>query len=620
MDEVVIRRHRSGNTQSQETEGISSAESTVDLDQGLDEPREGNRQLQELIDWFIPTSCRTDPEMYRRCKILIRSVPLIWLTCMFFVTVFALQQTLPPTAGLGVSIGAGVLLLNPFVLKLTGSLKLTATLVLTVMLLGLAYQAAIDAGIRDPCLLVALIMPWFAALLLGPRGAIVWGAVVAGMFGCFYVLHLHGLAVPNFSPERSHWWYQLVFGATIANLVGLMGWVYESTRHKYREKIREQAQAADRAMKLLRDKLAESEGIQRAMAAIPSPCLVLDATGGITYANRAAETLVREGWGKERDGCWFLSDMAATLLNQGLDSAHVTGKPVAVDALHPSSGTWFEVHIAPLEGGAGESIVVLLDTSEHKTTIASLEQEKARAEQELRLVRRRLDHLDELIRSDVIEAAGLVTTFALECGLNGIGLEYEKLVRERTSSVLSVLDTMHELNWLESEEAGGNPLCIDITEEAERAVQAALPQTQEKGLHMWVEPATPDLRAFVDRHFLGRLLSILLANAISQTDFGSITVSLDQDDEAVNVRVKDNSGGIPDAPGLPDESTARALSAGSLAPDRDARMGLDLMIADRLATHMEASLHIKSEPGVGTTISVRLPRMPGCSTEGDGAA
>ena len=118
----------------------------------------------------------------------------------------------------------------------------------------------------------------------------------------------------------------------------------------------------------------------------------------------------------------------------------------------------------------------------------------------------------------------------------------------------------------------------------------------------------PSLLGDPDR--LRQVVSNLVANAIRHTPTGTcVTVSVNVVADDVLLEVSD------DGPGMGEESAARAFERFYRADSARSRegdvsgSGLGLAIVQAIAQAHGGRATIRSEPGVGTVVSVRLPRL-----------
>jgi two-component system NtrC family sensor kinase len=98
----------------------------------------------------------------------------------------------------------------------------------------------------------------------------------------------------------------------------------------------------------------------------------------------------------------------------------------------------------------------------------------------------------------------------------------------------------------------------------------------------------------------------IIVNAIQAiTDSGTITVRTRHDEDEVVVEIQDT--GV----GMSEDTMARIFDPGFTTKGSRMGMGMGLLITNRIVDRHSGRLHVESEPGVGTTFSVRLPvRLP----------
>ena len=131
-------------------------------------------------------------------------------------------------------------------------------------------------------------------------------------------------------------------------------------------------------------------------------------------------------------------------------------------------------------------------------------------------------------------------------------------------------------------------------------------QLEEKELSYAYQCGDASIVANADARKVQQILLNLLANAIKFTDHGGrITLHCQLEPEAVAIRVSDSGKGIP-----PDKLEAIFEPFVQLKPKGGVTngTGLGLAISRRLATAMGGSLSAASEPGKGSTFTLRLQR------------
>ncbi len=200
----------------------------------------------------------------------------------------------------------------------------------------------------------------------------------------------------------------------------------------------------------------------------------------------------------------------------------------------------------------------------------------------------------------------------LERGVAGMlpprGREYAGLIRESGAHLLDVVNGLLDLARIDAgklelqEERGVDPRrligqCVGLVER----------QASAGGVHLSVEITEPAPLLVADRTRLTEILLNMLSNAIKFTDPGgsvSLAMRCTIDGEAL-FEVRDTGIGMSEA-----EITIALEPFGQVDPGlgrRTVGAGLGLPLARRLAELHGGSLGVRSEKGVGTTITLLLP-------------
>jgi signal transduction histidine kinase len=105
---------------------------------------------------------------------------------------------------------------------------------------------------------------------------------------------------------------------------------------------------------------------------------------------------------------------------------------------------------------------------------------------------------------------------------------------------------------------------------------------------------------------LEQILTNLLSNAAKYGRGKPIDVSLEGDEAAYRIRIRDRGIGIaPEDQQRIFERFERAVSE-----RHDGGLGLGLWITRRIAPHLGGSIEVRSQPGEGATFALCLPRFP----------
>jgi PAS domain S-box-containing protein len=184
---------------------------------------------------------------------------------------------------------------------------------------------------------------------------------------------------------------------------------------------------------------------------------------------------------------------------------------------------------------------------------------------------------------------------------------YLQRIQQSQQLLLGLITTILDFAKLESGQSidlALHPTVIhEVMLQMERLVGA---QLEEKELSYVYRCGDSSIVANADTSKVQQILLNLLANAIKFTDRGgSISLECELEPEAVAIRVIDTGKGIP-----PDKLDAIFKPFVQLKPRGAVAngTGLGLPISRRLATAMGGSLRAASEPGKGSTFTLRLQR------------
>lgn len=116
-----------------------------------------------------------------------------------------------------------------------------------------------------------------------------------------------------------------------------------------------------------------------------------------------------------------------------------------------------------------------------------------------------------------------------------------------------------------------------------------------------------DAYVMSDSTLVERLLANLISNAIRYTpEGGRVLVAARRQGDHLRIEVRDSGIGI--APEHQAAIFAEFYQVGNTAREQNKGLGLGLSIVDRLAYALGAPIYLRSQPGIGTTFAVALPR------------
>ena len=169
--------------------------------------------------------------------------------------------------------------------------------------------------------------------------------------------------------------------------------------------------------------------------------------------------------------------------------------------------------------------------------------------------------------------------------------ESERLIRLVSNLlILARADAGHKLA---SEPVEVGPLIEDVCRQAQ-ILDLGRP-IEYDGLH--------DAVALANHDALKQVLLALLDNAVKHSQ-GPIYVALDETGDHVTIRVRDSG------PGMPPELCERVFDRFYRGDESRSSpgFGLGLSIARALVEAQQGTLELESQPGVGSTFTIRLPR------------
>ncbi len=178
----------------------------------------------------------------------------------------------------------------------------------------------------------------------------------------------------------------------------------------------------------------------------------------------------------------------------------------------------------------------------------------------------------------------------------------------QTDRLGRLIEDLMMLARLEARQFTLRPEAVDLTAHVGGLIEAQRlrAETMNVGLAANLDPVGS---VDVDPDRVGQILGNLIDNALRYTpESGTVTVSLDNDNEWVVLRVADTGIGIDhvDLPHVFD----RLYVAQRYEPVRPEGSGLGLSIVKELVSSLGGHIEVTSNRGVGTTVMIRLPRRP----------
>ncbi len=338
----------------------------------------------------------------------------------------------------------------------------------------------------------------------------------------------------------------------------------------------------------------------------PDATVVVDARGTVVFANARVEQTFGYSPGE------LTGVSVDMLLPPRLRASHVEhraqfnaapkprpmGRDLALLGLHKTGREFpIEISLSPVPTNDGPLVVAAIRdaTIRRDTERQLIEANRAKS--------RLLAAASHDLRQPV-QTLNLLNRVALrQAGTNAAFrnvIERQQLALDTMSALLtSVLD----ISKLDSGVVKAEITPCPIATVLDRLRSDYEPQATDQGLELRVE-STAEAGA-TDPELLRRLLGNLIANAIRYTHHGGIEVTCRRRGDTLDIVVRDSGIGIP-----PDQTDRifeefYQVDHGTQRPEG---LGLGLSIVRRLATLLNAAIHVESAVGTGTTFTVTLPR------------
>jgi signal transduction histidine kinase len=175
--------------------------------------------------------------------------------------------------------------------------------------------------------------------------------------------------------------------------------------------------------------------------------------------------------------------------------------------------------------------------------------------------------------------------------------------------LLGLIDQILNMSSIDAGQEGISARDVDVRKLLEEAVATAQDDARTAGNRVSIRVGADAERAFTDGGKLAVSMAALVSNAVKFTSNGLIAVSAERDvldgRDVLMLAVSDTGIGI--AP----EQLSRIFQPFIQIEDATTRtkggMGLGLSIAQRMASTLGGDILVSSEPGVGSTFTIRVP-------------
>jgi len=189
--------------------------------------------------------------------------------------------------------------------------------------------------------------------------------------------------------------------------------------------------------------------------------------------------------------------------------------------------------------------------------------------------------------------------------LNAQQAEFVANIHASGLRLLKLVEGILDMSRLDGDGEAGAAERVDLTALLEERVAAHRQAAEARGVTLEVDAAEAG-HARLDARALRRILDALLDNAIKfNREGGAVRVSARRADGRLDIAVADTGIGIAPAD-LPKLFQPLVQLDGALGRQYDG-IGLGLALAQRLAQRLGGTIDVQSEPGAGSTFTLRLP-------------
>lgn len=279
----------------------------------------------------------------------------------------------------------------------------------------------------------------------------------------------------------------------------------------------------------------------------------------------------------------------------------------------PAPYIWVELSLSPVADAPGmvgdwEIVGVLRDVSVRKDVESAMDKARRDAEQASEAKSRFLAMIGHELRTPLNAIVGF--SDMMKAGIGGTLTpghdEYAGLIRQSGQHLLEVVNMLLDMSKIEAGRFEVNAELFGPANLIEPCVQMVERQARDRGITLALDVPERLPSVMGDERAIRQVLINLLSNAIKFShNGGTVELSMRRQGKRLNISVRDS--GI----GMGAEIVRRIGEPFLQAQDSLARRyegtGLGLSIVKGLVDLHEGQLHVSSEAGVGTTVTILLP-------------
>ena len=343
----------------------------------------------------------------------------------------------------------------------------------------------------------------------------------------------------------------------------------------------------------------------------PDAMIIIDHHGKIAVVNAQAERMF--GYTRKQ----FLGQEIEMLLPDALRDRHISHRAgyASEPILRPMGsdlelrgqrrdGTEFpvEISLSPFTSATGAFISsVIRDVTSRKEMEAELIAARHEAERANKANSAFLAAASHDLRQPV-QALALLNGALRRTVTDSLALEMVESQQNSLDAMTNLLNSLLDISRLDAGKVAPEFEEFAVQRLVDRLFSEFSRQAKNKGLAFSADSCDTIVRS--DSNLLGEIIQNYVSNAIRYTDKGSVQMHCREDGENFWIDVSDTGIGID--PGQLDEIFREFHQIKSPGVDKEG-FGLGLAIVKRLADLLEHQIAVVSDPGNGSTFSIRLP-------------
>ncbi len=339
---------------------------------------------------------------------------------------------------------------------------------------------------------------------------------------------------------------------------------------------------------------------QATVDSFPDPVVLVDLTGSVEQANRAARRLLGVSPAAESPMPWHPAQPLKSLISDVL-AGRGDYLPVSLEQAISLSDSGQERYFLPRVLAIRTESDELLGAAVAMVDVTKF-------------------HLLDRLKSDMVSTVSHELKTPLTSVQMAIHLLLEELVgpltpkqvelllaaRQDGDRILTMINDLLDLTRIEQGRVQLELTAVPAAELVDEAVKRFQPQAQAGGLSLAAELHRDSLAVMVDRERIEHVFDNLIMNAIQHTaKGGSVSVAAFGEAGRVRFLVRDTGEGIPA------EHVARIFEKFYRVPStrHTGGAGLGLAIVREIVTAHGGQIEVTSQPGKGATFSFALPAI-----------